>query len=683
MERIQNIKPVLEPFAYRELCEDDTKENAMLKCYLRMAIEGDAGIKGTIDIKVVKFLLETFNKRIQTFQKMVEMIKKDNIKELNNIYCNIKNSFLMVKKKYHPENLSTEPCSDTFIKNEKILNIIRERLTVRSTEKEQHGEVFTPPELICEMLDTLPASVWGKKYLRWLDPANGIGNFPVIVYYKLMDGLKKTIHDDKERSKHIIEKMLFMVELNPVNVKVSRKIFKMIDSDAKPNIVKANFLTESSKWKRELKTHTFDIVMGNPPYNEGGIRANSTENVQRGEGKTLWVEFDKKSLSILRDANSYLLFIHPASWISLKSNNAKVLLDNQIIKLRYYNYSDAHSLFQNKSGKIPITYYLIQNKNTKLSTLIYDNAYKQFIEFNIYENDFIPTESIEMMKKIYSFTKTKGSLKDNYKSVSNSSSKKDSYSQSHPFPLVNISKQEIIINYTNSNKLDNLDKKLLLPNSAMGYPLLDTKGILFPNSSDNHILVSNNNLHQLKQLQNYLFCNLIFYIIVITKTRMRFLDNKVFQILPNITNLTTEIDITDEFLIKKIFKLDDTLLKGYLEYEQTGEGRLPPATIKTLKSFDITKHENGMTKEQITHVETLVKSKPSKSSTKTRKSKKSPPPPTPKAPKAKTKRCPRGTHKNKKTGKCEKKIKLISSTAKGKYRTFKKRKHKKNKSRRR
>ena len=316
LERIQNIKPVLEPFAYKELCEDDTKENAMLKCYLRMAIEGDAGIKGTIDIKVVKFLLETFNKRIQTFQEMVEMIKKDNIKELNNIYCNIKNSFLMEKKKYHPENLSTKPCSDTFIKNEKILNIIRERLTVRTTEKEQHGEVFTPPELICEMLDTLPASVWGNKDLKWLDPANGIGNFPVIVYYKLMDGLKKTIPDDKERSKHIIEKMLFMVELNPVNVKVSRKIFRMMDSDTKPNIVKANFLTESSKWKRailksyslaelrketsktnikkystlkkadlielmlksELKIVTFDIVMGNPPYNEGGIRANSTEH---------------------------------------------------------------------------------------------------------------------------------------------------------------------------------------------------------------------------------------------------------------------------------------------------------------------------------------------------------------------------------------------------------------------
>jgi hypothetical protein len=42
-----------------------------------------------------------------------------------------------------------------------------------------------------------------------------------------------------------------------------------------------------------------------------------------------------------------------------------------------------------------------------------------------------------------------------------------------------------------------------------------------------------------------------------------------------------------------------------------------------------------------------------------------------KTPKAKTKRCPRGTHKNKKRVNVKKKIKSISSTTKGKYRTLK------------
>lgn len=40
------------------------------------------------------------------------------------------------------------------------------------------------------MLDKLK-EVWSDPTLKWLDPANGIGNYPVVAYYKLMDGLKE------------------------------------------------------------------------------------------------------------------------------------------------------------------------------------------------------------------------------------------------------------------------------------------------------------------------------------------------------------------------------------------------------------------------------------------------------------------------------------------------------------
>ena len=62
------------------------------------------------------------------------------------------------------------------------------------------------------MLDKLPKDVWTNPNLKWLDPANGIGNFPIVVYYKLMEGLKgiEKYKDDEKRSKHIIEN-IFMV----------------------------------------------------------------------------------------------------------------------------------------------------------------------------------------------------------------------------------------------------------------------------------------------------------------------------------------------------------------------------------------------------------------------------------------------------------------------------------------
>ena len=39
------------------------------------------------------------------------------------------------------------------------------------------------------MLDKLPPEVWTNPNLKWLDPAVGIGNFPVVVYIRLMKDL--------------------------------------------------------------------------------------------------------------------------------------------------------------------------------------------------------------------------------------------------------------------------------------------------------------------------------------------------------------------------------------------------------------------------------------------------------------------------------------------------------------
>ena len=73
-------------------------------------------------------------------------------------------------------------------------------------EKDKLGEVFTPQKLIEEMMDKLPPRVWKDPNLKWLDPANGIGNFPMVVYTRLMEGLKETISDKSRRSNHILTK---------------------------------------------------------------------------------------------------------------------------------------------------------------------------------------------------------------------------------------------------------------------------------------------------------------------------------------------------------------------------------------------------------------------------------------------------------------------------------------------
>jgi len=110
-------------------------------------------------------------------------------------------------------------------KKKELLKLLMDSLTPKETEKKQFGEVFTPLELIEEMLDKLPSHVWSDPNLKWLDPAAGIGNFPVCIYYRLMDGLSKTFPNEQERKSHILKNMLFMSELNTKNVFVLKLLF--------------------------------------------------------------------------------------------------------------------------------------------------------------------------------------------------------------------------------------------------------------------------------------------------------------------------------------------------------------------------------------------------------------------------------------------------------------------------
>ena len=119
-------------------------------------------------------------------------------------------------------------------------------------------------------------------------PANGMV-ISRVVFEMLNDGLKDynkgglDLRDEKTRKNHIIKNMLYMVELQPDNnVLVSQKIF---GKDA--NIFCGSFLPkkegESPKWlgyfkdtKTDAVIDKFDIIMGNPPYNESTSRSGKT-----------------------------------------------------------------------------------------------------------------------------------------------------------------------------------------------------------------------------------------------------------------------------------------------------------------------------------------------------------------------------------------------------------------------
>ena len=460
----------------------------------------------------------------------------------------------------------------------KIERKIEKYLPVREKEKNSFGEVMTPSELIIEMLQQLPIEVWSNPNLKWLDPANGTGNFPIYVYYGLMVGLEDKFPNHVERSEHIIKNMIYMVELNAKNVAVTKKIF---GKDC--NIYCGSFLPgdkgEEPGWKKKFGIEKFDVIVGNPPFNKGGIRGKGKK--QEGT-ETLWPSFVFDSFNILKDSKSYLLFIHPASWIGLKSKTGKKIIEKQILYLRYYNYSEALRIL---NAKIPLTYYLIRNIGGGKMTNIYDNCLEKDVKFNIYENNFIPTESISIFVKLLGFVKNYGNLKSKVFASKKEKDVNPKKTSEYKYPIINVSYGKIVKKYSkNNNNIDN-SPKLILPNDSMGYPLLDKRGVSYPSSGHNFLL-KDPNIKNLKQIQNYLYTDLSFYLINITKTSQNFLDNKVFEILPDVTKMSKKTNINDNELIS-LFSMTEKELKCIENYRNKGEGRLSPKIIEEFKKVEL------------------------------------------------------------------------------------------------
>ena len=118
-------------------------------------------------------------------------------------------------------------------------------------KRKDNDEVFTPNSLINEMLDKLPEEVWSNSDKTWLDPCAGLGNFSVQVLKRLMEGLKGWEPDEELRKKHILENMLYHVEMNPESVEKLQRVLNP-EGKYKLNIKCSDFLTFDKAKKKSL-----------------------------------------------------------------------------------------------------------------------------------------------------------------------------------------------------------------------------------------------------------------------------------------------------------------------------------------------------------------------------------------------------------------------------------------------
>ena len=110
------------------------------------------------------------------------------------------------------------------------------------------GEVFTPAVLVQDMLNRLPNEAWTDPTKTWLEPSCGDGNFLIAILNRLMESLQSWEPDDEKRHRHIIENMLFGVDLMPDNVEAC--IDRLNARHLKHNIVCADGLTYNYNFGR-------------------------------------------------------------------------------------------------------------------------------------------------------------------------------------------------------------------------------------------------------------------------------------------------------------------------------------------------------------------------------------------------------------------------------------------------
>jgi hypothetical protein len=304
-----------------------------LSCILTLSTPFDEFTKILQHIKHSQYLMNAFKNQIEIWwsekniEQCVELIFKISTKYFkeNTIISNIIMQF----------NRTVQNLIDT---PDKCLEFIHECLKPKQAEKKTHGEVFTPPELIEEILEQLPPEVWKNPDLKWFDPAGGMGNFLIMVYLRLMKGLESVIPDRDKRKQHILEHQLYMSEINPKNTAVFNGIFG--SGEYKLNLYEGDTLELDPKayWGVEH----FDVIVGNPPYNQSGARAT---------GNTIWQKFSKQSIEWLVP-DGYLCFIHPNGWRKPNTPRGKfnglwnlMTRQNRLVYLEIHDTRDGNKMF--------------------------------------------------------------------------------------------------------------------------------------------------------------------------------------------------------------------------------------------------------------------------------------------------------------------------------------------------
>ena len=287
-------------------------------------------------------------------------------------------------------------------------------------------EVFTPPNVVNDILDMLPQELFCNPEIRFLDPVCKSGVFLREIAKRLNEGLKEQIPDLQQRLDHIFHNQLFGIAITELTALMSRRsVYCSKNANSKwsvssfdtpeGNIVfqRIRHSWENGKCKycgasqseydrpSNLETHAyqfihpgeafknmkFDVIVGNPPYqlSDGG------HGVSAKPLYHLFVEAAK------RLQPGYVTMIIPSRWFAggkgLDDFRENMLNDDRLTHL--VDFENSANIFpgvdvaggicyflweKNKHGLCKVTNYY-NNKTVEMERKL--NEYPTFIRNNL------------------------------------------------------------------------------------------------------------------------------------------------------------------------------------------------------------------------------------------------------------------------------------------------------------